>query len=154
MALATFAGGCFWCTEAVFQRLNGVTTVTSGYAGSPPAESLQIEFDPGIISYETLLEVFFATHDPASLDRQGADVGSQYRSAVFYHDDTQRTTAEIAKAAVPGAITEIVPLKNFTPAESYHQNYYNQNQAAPYCQLVISPKLKKLFHRFPRLIVP
>lgn len=166
MEIATFAGGCFWCTEAIFQRLKGVQSVTPGYTGghtSDPdfsnvhyentghAEALQIEFDPSIISYETLLEVFFATHDPTSLNRQGADVGTLYRSAIFYHDAGQKAAAQIAKAKIPGAVTEIIPFDKLYPAEGYHQNYYNQHQDAPYCSLVISPKLTKLFQKFPGL---
>ncbi len=167
MEVATFANGCFWCTEAVFQKLKGVTKVTSGYTGGSVqnptyeqvctestghAESLQIEFDPQIISYETLLEVFFATHDPTTLNRQGNDVGTQYRSAVFYHTPEQKQTAEIVKSKIPEAVTEIVPANSFYPAENYHQDYYNLHKEAPYCSVVISPKIKRLLEKFGHLI--
>jgi peptide-methionine (S)-S-oxide reductase len=169
MAQATFAGGCFWCTEAIFQRLKGVTKVTPGYTGGHTrdpnfsnvhydntghAESLQIDFDPNIISYDTLLEVFFATHDPTSLNRQGADVGTLYRSAIFYHDQAQKAAAQSAKSAIPGAVTQIVPFAKFFPAEDYHYNYYNHHREAPYCRLVIDPKIQKLLVTFPSLTKP
>lgn len=160
---ATLAGGCFWCTEAIFQRIKGVNKVTSGYANSDmdkpsyeqvgsgatnAAESIQIEFDPSIISYKELLEVFFKTHDPTTVDRQGADVGTQYRSAIFYMNDEQKKVAEEMKSKTPNAVTEIVPLKNFFEAEDYHKDYYNQNRGAVYCKAVIDPKIKKLMVNF------
>jgi peptide-methionine (S)-S-oxide reductase len=162
---ATFANGCFWCTEAVFQQLKGVISVTSGYSGghvenptykevcngtTGHAECLQIVFDPTVISFDELLEVFWQTHDPTTLNRQGNDVGPQYRSAVFYQDQEQKEKAEKYKEELNknGAfekpiVTEISPLINFFKAEDYHQNYYNNNEMVPYCYLVIRPKLEK-----------
>jgi len=161
---ATLGGGCFWCTEAVFQRLKGVKSVVPGYAGggkSNPtyeevcsgktghAQVIQITFDPEEISYEELLDVFWQTHDPTSLDRQGADVGSQYRSAIFYHNENQHKAAEKSKKELmkklsKPVVTEIVPFTKFYEAENYHHDYYNKNPVAPYCLFVIKPKLKKL----------
>lgn len=162
--LATFGGGCFWCMEAVFQRLPGVKSVTSGYAGGHTenptyqqvcsgdtghAEVIQIEFDPQKISYEKLLDVFWEEHDPTTLNRQGNDEGTQYRSIILYHDEAQRKAAEKSKADAQKKffrpiVTEIVPLKKFYPAEDYHRDYYNNNSNAPYCRFVIQPKLEKL----------
>lgn len=162
--LATFAGGCFWCTEAVFERLPGVKSVTSGYTGghmenpdyksvtsstTGHAEAIQVAFDPAKIPFEKLLEVFWQAHDPTTLNRQGADVGTQYRSGVFYHDEKQKLAAEKSKAAVQKnfskpIVTEIVPLKKFYKAEGYHQDYYRTNPDAGYCRVVIKPKLDKL----------
>jgi peptide-methionine (S)-S-oxide reductase len=162
--LATFAGGCFWCTEAVFERLPGVLSVTSGYCGghlenpdyksvitstTGHAEAIQIAFDPAKLSYAKLLEVFWIAHDPTTLNRQGADVGTQYRSSIFYHDDTQKQTAEKSKTEAQKnfskpIVTEIAPLKKFYKAEGYHQDYYRNNPNAGYCQVVIKPKLDKL----------
>ncbi|HRN57924.1 MAG TPA: peptide-methionine (S)-S-oxide reductase MsrA [Agriterribacter sp.] len=164
-AVATLANGCFWCTEAVFQQLNGVTKVTSGYSGghvanptyeqvcakhTGHAEALQIVYDPTVISFDELLEVFWKTHDPTTLNRQGNDIGPQYRSVIFYHNNTQKEKAEAYKAELDksGAwhnpiVTAIEPFKNFYPAEDYHQNYYRLNGRAPYCQYVIRPKLEK-----------
>lgn len=172
--LATFGGGCFWCVEAVFKQLAGVEKVASGYSGghmpSPSyeqvsggttghAESIQISFDPVVISYEQLLAVFFATHDPTTADQQGADVGTQYRSAIFYHTDEQKRVAEnmirelTSEKTYPGPIvTQIVPYKKFYRAEDYHQDYYAQNQDKPYCMLVINPKLAKLREKFAPLL--
>jgi peptide-methionine (S)-S-oxide reductase len=161
---ATFGGGCFWCMEAVFERVDGVKSVASGYAGgsmSDPnykevcngdtghAEVIQIEFDPAKVSYEQLLEVFWAAHDPTQLNRQGADTGTQYRSIILYHDEAQKAAAEKSLAAAQKEfggkiVTEIKPLTKFYPAEDYHQDYYRQNSSAPYCSVVIAPKLKKL----------
>ena len=164
----TFGGGCFWCIEAVFQRLNGVKSVASGYSGGTTpnptykdictgetghAEVVQLEFDPQKISYEKLLEVFWAAHDPTTLNRQGADRGTQYRSVIFYENDAQREAAEKSKAAAQKEfkepiVTEIAPLKQFYKAEDYHQNYYNQNaNSNPYCAVVIRPKLQKLLQK-------
>lgn len=163
-AIATFGGGCFWCTEAVFERVDGVKSVTSGYAGglmpdpsyrqicdgnTGHAEVIQIEFDPAKVSYEQLLEIFWAAHDPTTLNRQGADEGTQYRSIILYHDDAQRAAAEKSRAEAQKEfggkiVTEIKPLTKFYAAEGYHQDYYRQNSSAPYCAAVISPKLKKL----------
>ena len=163
--VATFAAGCFWCTEAVFQRLKGVIKVESGYSGgSVPnptyeavctgqtghAECIQITYDPKIISYKELLEVFWKTHDPTTLNRQGNDTGTQYRSAIFYHNDEQKRLAEKYKHELKAAeiwedpiVTEISEFKKFYKAEDYHQNYYNQNGNQPYCSFVITPKIEK-----------
>lgn len=161
---ATFGAGCFWCTEAVFRRLKGVKSVLPGYAGgdkpNPTYENVcsgdtghaqvaQITFDPKIISYEELLDVFWKEHDPTQLNRQGADVGTQYRSVIFYHNDEQRKIAEKSMAKISkkfnnAVVTAIEPLTKFYPAEDYHRNYYNRNKNASYCQLVIKPKLEKL----------
>ena len=162
--LATFGGGCFWCLEAVFERLDGVQAVTSGYAGGTRenptykevcggntghAEVIQIEFDPHKISYEKLLEIFFEAHDPTTMNRQGADVGTQYRSIILYHNDAQKQAAEKARELVQWrfprpVVSEIVPLTKFYKAEEYHQGYFRKNPNAPYCAAVISPKLEKL----------
>lgn len=169
METATFANGCFWCTEAIFQRLKGVKSVLPGYSGghienptyeqvssgtSGHAEAIQIEFDPKIISYEELLEVFFKTHDPTTLNRQGADVGPQYRSAVYFHSEGQRKSAEEYKSKIPNAVTEIAPFKIFYEAEDYHKNYYNNNKNAGYCRVVIDPKIKKLMSEFSDKVKP
>lgn len=162
---ATFANGCFWCTEAIFQQLKGVQKVTSGYTGGKTknptykqvvtgetghAEAIQIEFNPKEISYLELLEVFFSTHDPTTLNKQGYDVGTQYRSAIFYHNNQQRQEAESLIEALTKAnvfnkpiVTEIDMLKKFYVAENYHQNYYNNNKTQGYCMVVINPKLEK-----------
>lgn len=175
MELATLAGGCFWCTEAIFQRLRGVNKVTSGYAGGKGenpsyeqvssgqtgfAESVQIEFDPKIISYEKILEVFFATHDPTTLNQQGADTGTQYRSVIFYHNEEQKRQVEksIEKLEKSGAfknkiVTEIVPLTKFYTAEEYHQKFYEDNKNShSYCSIVIEPKLEKLLIQFKDIV--
>jgi len=161
---ATLAAGCFWCVEALFKRLEGVERVVSGYAGGEVAnptyeevcsgttghaEAVQITFDPGVISFEELLRVFWRSHDPTTRDRQGADVGSQYRSAIFCHDERQRQLAERSRAEAETLwtepiVTEIVPFRNFYPAEGYHQDYYRLNRNQPYCRLVIDPKIQKL----------
>jgi len=165
METVTFGSGCFWCTEAVFQQLKGVSSVVSGYAGghvenptyeqvvtgrTGHAEVCQIQFDPEQISFEDMLEVFFNTHDPTTLNRQGNDVGTQYRSVIFYHTEEQRKTAERIKAEIETSgtwknpiVTEIVPFKKFYKAEDYHQNYYQNNSNQGYCRLVIAPKLRK-----------
>lgn len=168
MEIATLAGGCFWCMEAVFKRLKGVSSVISGYTGGKTKnpsyeevcsgntghlEAIQITFDPKIISFEKLLGIFFACHDPTTLNRQGNDVGSQYRSAIFYHDQSQKKTAEKSKDAAQKnfgdeIVTEIVPFSKFFEAEDYHKNYYESNRAAGYCQIVIDPKVKKLLKEF------
>jgi len=161
---ATFGGGCFWCGEAVFQRVPGVKSVVSGFAGGTTvnpsyeevsagstghAEVIQIKFDPQVISYRKILDVFFDEHDPTTLNRQGADVGTQYRSIILYANEAQKQIAEEAKTEAAKQhtqpiVTEIVPLKAFYPAEDYHQNYYNLNKTQGYCQFVIRPKLRKL----------
>lgn len=162
---ATFGNGCFWCTEAVFQRLEGVESVESGFSGghiknpayrevvsgrTGHAEVIHITYDSDKISYVELLEVFFATHDPTTLNRQGYDVGTQYRSAIFFHDEQQQKDAEAMIDALTSAevyddpiVTEITAFDAFYPAEDYHQNYYNQNKNQPYCVAVINPKLDK-----------
>jgi len=162
---ATFATGCFWCTEAVFQQLKGVKKVTSGYSGghvenptykevctclTGHAECIQLLYDPKEVSFDELLQVFWQTHDPTTLNRQGNDVGTQYRSAVFYQNEEQKKIAESYKKELNAKkvfdnpiVTEIEPLKNFYPAEDYHQNYYNNNGDQPYCYFVIKPKLEK-----------
>ena len=167
---ATLAGGCFWCTEAVFERLRGVTSVVSGYAASEvanpsyeqvcsgrtgAAEAIQITFDPSIISYEKLLEIFWHVHDPTTLNRQGNDVGTQYRSGIYYSNDEQKQTALASKETLEksGAykkpvVTEIVPFTNFYPAEDYHKEYYDRNRYQPYCQYVIDPKVRKLLKEY------
>jgi peptide-methionine (S)-S-oxide reductase len=171
--IATFGGGCFWCVEAVFQRLRGVTMVESGYMGgqsSNPtyrdictgttghAEIIQISFDPEVISYETLLDVFWTAHDPTTLNRQGNDVGTQYRSVIFYHNEDQKAKAErsIDKEASDiydkPIVTEISPASTFYPAEKYHHNYFNKNGYAPYCRIIISPKVAKLKQKFTHLL--
>ena len=166
LQVATFAGGCFWCTEAVFNRLGGVQQVVSGYTGghiknpayreictgrTGHAEAIQIFFDETVISYQELLEIFFATHDPTTLNRQGNDVGTQYRSAIFYSNDKQKEAAtdfisylEKEQIFNKAITTEIVKLEVFYNAEEDHQNYYNLNQEQPYCQYIINPKIKKL----------
>ena len=171
---ATLAGGCFWCVEAVFLPLRGVERVVSGYVGgSMPdpsyeavcsgmtghAEAVEITFDPAVISYRTLLELFFAFHDPTTLNRQGPDHGTQYRSAIFYHDETQRATAqavigELTQAKVFGApiVTQVTPATPFYPAEAYHQDYYRRNAGQPYCAAMIGPKVTKLRSRYRELL--
>lgn len=172
--LATFGGGCFWCTESIFKALKGVIKVTSGYAGglverpsyaqvcagaTGHAEVVQIEFDPASITYEQLVEVFFLTHDPTQLNRQGNDIGEQYRSVIFSHDDEQRSTAERVKGRLESEsvydrpmVTAIVPFENFFPAEAEHQDYYAKNPMKPYCQAVISPKLAEFRAKFRHLL--
>ena len=162
--LATLGGGCFWCMEAVFERLPGVKSVTSGFAGghttnptyeqvctgaTGQAEVTQIEFDPARVSYEKLLEVFWQAHDPTTLNRQGADEGTQYRSLILYHGAAQKLAAEKSKAAAQKKfknpiITEIAPFTKFYPAEGHHQEYYDKNPNAPYSRVIIAPKLEKL----------
>ena len=161
---ATLGAGCFWCVEAVFERLDGVQSVVSGYAGGTKAnptyeevcsgetghaEVAQITFDPGKINYEQILNVFWQSHDPTTLNRQGGDRGTQYRSAIFYHDERQKTIAEKSKSSAQKLfadpiVTEIQPLPKFYAAENYHQDYFRNNPNAPYCRMVIAPKLNKL----------
>lgn len=166
MEIATFAGGCFWCTEAIFLEIDGVEKVVSGYIGGTTknptyrdicsgttghAEAVQITFDPKKVAYEDLLEVFFGTHDPTTLNRQGADIGTQYRSEIFYHSELQKKKADkyisfISKEKLydKEIVTKVSEATIFYPAEEYHQNYYNQNAEQGYCQMVIAPKLEKL----------
>ncbi len=164
----TMGGGCFWCVEAVFQRIKGVKSVASGYAGgnvenptykqvctgeTGHAEVIQIQFDPSVLSFEKLLEVFWAAHDPTTLNRQGADQGTQYRSVIFYENERQKTLAEKSREAAQKGfqspiVTQIAPMPKFYKAEDYHQNYYNENKTRNgYCAMVISPKLQKLLHK-------
>ena len=167
---ATFAGGCFWCTEAVFQRVEGVEKVISGFTGgnikNPPyrevitgrtghAEAIEVQFDPSKTSFEELLYIFFATHDPTTLNRQQNDVGTQYRSAVFYHSEEQKQTAENVidqlgkeKVFANPIVTEIVAAGPFYKAEEEHQEYYNNHRSQPYCQMIIDPKVQKLKEKF------
>ena len=160
MQTAYLAGGCFWCVEAMFQRVNGVKEVKNGYCNGSTqnpsyeaictgqtghAEVLKVDFDESEVSYESLLEVFFETHNPTTLNQQGADKGTQYRSAIFYTDDSQRLIATSVIGNIKGAVTEITKLDVFYPAEGYHQNYYNNNSNQPYCQMVILPKINKYF---------
>lgn len=162
---AIFAGGCFWCTEAVFQQLDGVLAVAPGYLGgheenptyesvcsgySGHAEAIKIDYDPAKVSYEHLLHLFFATHDPTTINRQGNDVGSQYRSEIFYFDEDQRQQAQqfMDTLAASGVferkiVTKLSPVSTFYPAEDYHHNYYNNNPSAGYCQFVVAPKIAK-----------
>ncbi|HVU75798.1 MAG TPA: peptide-methionine (S)-S-oxide reductase MsrA [Candidatus Paceibacterota bacterium] len=171
---AVFGGGCFWCTEAVFQMLKGVSKVESGYAGGKMAnpsyervssgttghaEVIRVTYDPAVISYDDLLTVFFGSHDPTTPNRQGADVGEQYRSVIFYANEEEKATAEhiakdIDESLKDGThvVTQIEPLAEFYPAESYHQNYFKENTSAPYCQLVIEPKVEKVRKRFAELV--
>lgn len=166
----TLAGGCFWCTEAIFKRLKGVKSVIPGYTGGHTenptydevcsgrtghAEAIDIEFDPDVISFEKILDVFWKLHDPTTLNKQGVDVGTQYRSVIFYHDEEQKKIAEESKKRVEESgmykdriVTEIIPFSNFYKAAGYHQHYYDKNKDAPYCQIVIDPKIKTLYEEF------
>lgn len=166
--VATLGGGCFWCLEAVYDEVQGVYKVVSGYAGGEVenpsyrqvttgstghAEVVQLTYDPDEISFREILEIFFVIHDPTTLNRQGADVGTQYRSVIFYHDEEQRETAQEVLAQVAEAwddpiVTELSPVPAFYPAEDYHQDYYENNPAQPYCQVVIRPKLAKFRKTF------
>lgn len=174
--IATFAGGCFWCTEAVFERVRGVKQVVSGYAGGPEknptyqqvgagetghAESIQVYYDPKIISYRELLEMFFVAHDPTTLNRQGPDVGRQYRSAVFYHNDNQKQQArqyiqelEASKVFRNKIVTEVKPVVTFWLAEDYHQDYYEHNPNDPYIMSVSAPKVNKFVAHFKDKLKP
>ena len=168
--LATLAGGCFWCLDAVYLDLRGVEKVVSGYAGghvpnptyrevcyglTGHAEVVQVAFDPAVVSYRELLQVFFKIHDPTNLNRQGADVGTQYRSAIYYHDDAQKATAEAVMAEVTAEklwpnplVTELAPLAKFYPAEESQQDYFARNPGQPYCQVVVAPKVSKFRKQF------
>lgn len=170
MQTVVFGGGCFWCTEAIFQQLKGVTSVTSGYAGGEladpgyhdvttgntgHAEVIKVEFDETVIPLKDLVEVFFNTHNPTSVNRQGNDVGTQYRSVIFYTTEEQKVIAQQARDELitlrqyeGPIVTEIEPLKEFYPAEQYHQDYYNKNKTDGYCEYVISPKLQKLREKY------
>jgi peptide-methionine (S)-S-oxide reductase len=165
LEIATLGGGCFWCLEAVYVELRGVEKVVSGYAGgrvknptyrevcsgaTGHAEVVQVTFDPAVVSYTDILRIFFTIHDPTTLNRQGADVGTQYRSAIFYHDEAQKEAAivvmnEVAQQRIWSnpLVTELAPLERFYPAEEYHQDYFARNPMQPYCQVVIAPKVAK-----------
>ena len=173
---ATLAGGCFWCLEAVYDRMHGVQAVTSGYMGGHTehptyeavcsgktghAEVVRIDYDPSVVSYRDLLEVFFAIHDPTQLNRQGNDVGTQYRSAIFWHDEAQRLEAErmIAELTRTGAypapiVTEVAPAGTFWPAEDYHRDYFEHHPNQPYCLFVVAPKVAKLQAKFAAWLKP
>ncbi len=173
-SIAIFAGGCFWCTEAVFLQLKGVKSVVSGYIGGQVenptyqqictgttghAEAIQITYDEDLIAFESLLEVFFATHNPTTLNRQGADVGTQYRSEIFYHSDNQKVQVEAyikqleeANVFDSSIVTQLSPITTFYPAETYHQNYYQLNKDQSYCYYVITPKMNKLSESFTTLL--
>ena len=176
MEKATFGNGCFWCTEAVFQNLKGVRKVISGYTGGKVknptykevcsgltghAEVIEVEYDNDLITYEELLEVFWNTHDPTTLNRQGNDIGTQYRSVVFYHNETQKTIAEKYKKQLGNSdtfsdpiVTEIVPIETFYPAEDYHQNYFKLNGNQPYCNFVVRPKVEKFMSKYKEKVKP
>ncbi|MCB0522129.1 MAG: peptide-methionine (S)-S-oxide reductase MsrA [Lewinellaceae bacterium] len=170
---ATFGAGCFWCVEAIFQDLKGVQSVASGYSGGKGdnpsyrevcsgttghAEVIQVVYDPAVISFENLVKVFFTTHDPTTLNRQGADAGTQYRSVIFYHDETQKEVAgRLKKEFAPTLwdnpiVTEISPFTKFFKAEDYHQNYYNDNPDQGYCRIVINPKVQKFRKMYADLL--
>ncbi|MEX2591109.1 MAG: peptide-methionine (S)-S-oxide reductase MsrA [Chitinophagales bacterium] len=171
---ATFGAGCFWCVEAIFERLKGVSEVEAGYSGGAVknpsykevcrgttghAEVARITFNPEVISFETLAEVFFYTHDPTTLNQQGNDVGTQYRSAIFYHTEQQKQVAEKVKEKVEAegyysdpVVTEISPLENYYPAENYHQDYFKSNPNQGYCAAVIRPKLQKFMQQYSDLL--
>jgi peptide-methionine (S)-S-oxide reductase len=170
---ATLAGGCFWCLEAVFQNVKGVENVVSGYSGgridnptfdklhlmdTGHAETIQITFDPKEISYNKLLEIFYSIHDPTTLNRQGYDVGEEYRSAIFYHDEEQRKSAEeltgnfAAKLWSDPIVTQVVPFEKFWPGEDFHQNFYKKNKNVGYCRVIINPKLEKFKKQFKNLL--
>ena len=171
---ATLGGGCFWCLEAVYENVRGVQKVVSGYAGghrpnptyeqvctgmTGHAEVVQLTYDPAVVSYRELLEIFFEIHDPTTLNRQGADVGSQYRSVIFYHHEAQRVAAEAMIAELEAAgrwstliVTQVAPFEAFYPAEAYHQQYFRKNPAQPYCRAVVAPKVTKLQAHFPAFL--
>lgn len=170
MQVATLGGGCFWCVEAIYEDLKGVESVVSGYSGgakknpsyqevcsgfSGHAEVIQITFDPQVISFKDILEVFWEVHDPTTLNRQGADIGSQYRSVIYYHSDEQKNIAEESKRQADASglykdpvVTEISEFKGFYEAEDYHQDYFNNNPNQPYCSVIISPKVKKFKNKY------
>ncbi|HEY7109262.1 MAG TPA: peptide-methionine (S)-S-oxide reductase MsrA [Nitrososphaeraceae archaeon] len=167
---ATIASGCFWCSEAIFSRVKGVESVTSGYSGGKidnpsyeqvctgttgHAEAVQIKFNPKIITFEKILDIFWHTHDPTTMNRQGNDIGTQYRSAIFYHDEGQKSIAEKLKKDLEKEhifkdpiVTEIIPFSSFYAAEKYHKDYYENNRNVPYCNFVIDPKIEKLLRKY------
>ncbi len=173
---ATFAGGCFWCIEAAFKELRGVAEATSGYTGGTTAEptyeqvcngttghaeAVTVAYDPSVLEYADLLEVFFSVHDPTTRDRQGPDMGSQYRSAIYYHDDTQRELArayieelEASDAFADPVVTELEPLGTFYEAEAYHQDYFEKNPDQPYCAAYVNPKVEKVREKFADRVAP
>ncbi|MBA3749299.1 MAG: peptide-methionine (S)-S-oxide reductase MsrA [Nitrosopumilus sp.] len=170
LEIATLANGCFWCTEAVFKRIKGIESVLPGYTGGTVknpsydqvcmgntghTESIQIKFDPKVIPYEKILDIFWHTHDPTTLNRQGNDIGTQYRSAIFFHDEKQKEITEKSKKDLEeegvykdSVVTEITPFKNFYVAEDYHKNYYDKHKDAPYCNFIINPKIHKLLQQY------
>lgn len=172
--VATLAGGCFWCLEAVFKEVEGIEKVSSGYSSGKTinpsynevctgttghAEAVQLTFDPNKISFQQILQIFFAVHDPTTLNRQGADVGTQYRSAIFYHSEEQKAVADQVIRELNAAhtwkspiVTEVTSFQAFYPAEDYHQEYFNRNSSQPYCRMVIAPKLDKFSKQFPEKI--
>lgn len=172
--VATLAGGCFWCIEAVFREVNGVESVISGYTGGTTAnptyqqicagetshaEAVDVTFDPAKISYREILEIFFSVHDPTTLNRQGVDTGTQYRSAIFYHNEQQKAMAEQiirelndANVWATPIVTEVTPLQEFYPAEDYHQEYFERNPEYTYCRMVIAPKIAKFRKQYPEII--
>jgi peptide-methionine (S)-S-oxide reductase len=175
LEVATLGGGCFWCLEAFYQRVEGVDSVVSGYSGGHEdhptamkvyaggtghAEVVQVSFDPAKISYKEILEIFYVMHDPTTIDRQGYDVGDEYRSAIFYHDKKQHDTAEAvtknyaAKLWKDPIVTQIVPFEKFWPADDYNQNFYNNNPNVGYCMIVIDPKIQKLRQKFAAKLKP
>lgn len=169
---ATFAGGCFWCTEAIFKRLKGIISVEPGYSGGDVpnpsyeevcsgttghAEAIQVKFNPKILPYEKLLEIFFHLHDPTTLNRQDYDIGTAYRSAIFYHGENQKDTAEKVKKEIKyekiykdPIVTKIEPFKNFYVAENYHKDYYDKNKEQGYCNFIITPKINKLLKKYKK----
>lgn len=167
MEIATLGGGCFWCLEAVFSSLSGVVSAVSGYSGghvenpdyesvcsgrTGHAEVVQVTFDPSAVSYEGILDVFFSIHDPTTLNRQGNDIGTQYRSVLFFHSEKQKAIAEGRVKAIAGSVTEVRPFEKFYPAEDYHQNYFRNNEFRPYCRFVIQPKLQEFRSSFPSIL--
>ena len=173
--IATLGNGCFWCTEAIYKRIKGIESVLPGYSGGSVekpsyeqvcrgntgyAESIQIKFDPNIISFEKILDIFWHTHDPTTLNRQGNDIGTQYRSAIFYHNEKQKEIAEKSRNNLEkekyykdSIVTEITPFKNFYAAEQYHKNYYDDHQDEPYCNYVINPKIQKLLKLYDKDLI-
>ena len=171
-AIATLAGGCFWCTQGIFKQIKGIKDVVSGYSGgnmenpsyekvasgiTNHTETIQVTFDPKVISYKDILYIFFKTHDPTTVNRQGHDVGTQYRSVIFYHSDEQKKEAMNVKESLredfsAPIVTEVLPFEKFYKAEDHHQDYYEKNPEKPYCKLVIDPKIQKLKHDFKKYL--
>lgn len=174
MEKATLAGGCFWCLDTIYRQTRGVSSVVSGYSGghvtnptylqmheedTGHAEAVQIQFDPDVIPYRTILEIFWASHNPTTLNQDGANVGAEYRSEIFYHNEEQKQVAEKTKTEYAAKlwdnpiVTKITPFSNFYPAEDYHQDYYTKNPQAGYCQVIINPKLEKFRHKFEKWLI-